>query len=281
MKRFILLIIAAVIPVMMFAQAQITTKKAKIEDFTEKTLKVVTSGNIFLDQTLKEEVRNRWRISPYEFCTIGDFEKLKTSDKYYFMMVVKGQFRREAEPGLDLISIVKGGEGADKGINDMLEVVSIPIMSAKNPSGREFVFMSAILDILQEHIVMSMEKDVNAYTGLSNHTLNISSSKDKKIVFADEDLAEDITENVKKLYSKKGISFTDADTADELMMEYEPGTLVSFTVSPTEYEKGSFCYKMLIDAQTHKLYYYRRHKITKKFTPGFLIEDLNRIATSR
>ena len=47
MKKFLILALAIMIPVTMSAQAQINTKKVKIEDFTEKTTKVVLTGNIF------------------------------------------------------------------------------------------------------------------------------------------------------------------------------------------------------------------------------------------
>ena len=64
MKRFFLLVLAVVMPLVMSAQAQINTKKEKIEDFTEKTIKVVMTGNIFFDQSFKDEIISRWRISP-------------------------------------------------------------------------------------------------------------------------------------------------------------------------------------------------------------------------
>ena len=279
MKKTILLIATVLLPVLVSAQAQINTKKVKIEDFMEKTTKVVMTGNLFFDQVFKEEISNRWRISPYEFCSLNEFEKLKTDENYYFLMVVKGQFRKESEPGISMLSVLKGGPAAEKGLNRMLDVVDVPIMSAENPSGREFVFLPALLDILQDHILLSMERDVAASSGLANYTMNIGSTENMDIVFAEEDLSEGITENVRRVYFKNGISVTDADSADRIMIEHTPNTLVSFTVHPDKARPGSYCYKMLIDAGTHKLYYFRKHKITGRFGPGFLLEDINRIAT--
>ena len=281
MRKLLITVMAVLLPLAMSAQAQINTKKTKIEDFTEKTIKVVTSGNMFFDQALKDEVMNRWRISPFEFCTLEEFETLKTDDSYYFMIVTKDRFKREKEAGLAYISILKGGPAAEKGLNRMLNVVSIPIMSVKNPSGREFIVLPAILDILQVHITRSMEKDLVAYGGLGNYTMNISSTDDMNILFVEEDLSDEITEDVRNVYFKNGMMSVDMDTADMAMEEYLPRTIVSFTVAPDEAGKGSYCYKMLIDAKTHNLYYFRKHRITKRFGKGFLLEDINRIATSR
>lgn len=278
MKKIIVLAIAVLMPVIMSAQAQVNTKKVKIEDFTEKTTKVVLTGNIFFDQSLKDEVQNRWRISPFEFCTLKEFEKLKTDDSYYFLMTVKGQFRKETRPGLTMLSVMKGGAAAEKGISKMLDVVTVPVMSTDDPSGREFVFLPALLDIIQEHILRSMETDVAGYSGLSSSNMDISEAETKDIIMAEEDLADGISEEELESLEADGIYVADTDTVDEMMMSHTPNAVLSYTVYPADKAAGSFCYKMLIDAQTHKLYYFRKHRLSKKFGAGFLPEDLYRIA---
>ena len=65
------------------------------------------------------------------------------------------------------------------------------------------------------------------------------------------------------------------------MEKKTPDTVASFTVVPADAQVGSFCYKMLIDCESHQLYYFRKHKITKKAGAGFLIEDIKRIASAR
>lgn len=278
MKKFLILALAIIIPVTMSAQAQINTKKVKIEDFTEKTTKVVLTGNIFFDQSLKDEVQNRWRISPFEFCTLKEFEELKTDDSYYFLMTVKGRFKKESRPGLTMLSVMKGGAAAEKGISKMLDVVTVPVMATDDPSGREFVFLPALLDIIQEHILRSMETDVAGYSGLSSFNMNMNEADRKDIIIAADDLAPGMSEEELESFEADGIYVTDTDIADEMMMEHTPNAVVSFTVYPSNRGRGSFCYKMLIDAQTHKLYYFRRHKLSKRAGAGFLPEDLYRIA---
>ena len=157
MKRILLLVSALLcIQINLGAQAQITTKKVKIEDFSEKVTKIVLSGNIFFDSDIKEAVRENWSISPYEFCSVDDFNRLKTSPDYYFLIKVKGQFRREKEPGIEFLSLVKGGPGAEKGIDGMLELITFPYAAADSPSGRETVFLPLVLDVIQQHVLSSI-----------------------------------------------------------------------------------------------------------------------------
>lgn len=281
MKKLFIVIIAALLPLVAGAQAQINTKKIKIGDFTQKTTKIVLTGNMFYDSSLEDEIVARWRVSPYEFCTLEEFEQLKGSDEYYFLLTTKGQFKKETEPGLQFLTLVKGGKKAEDGIDDMLEIVSLPVASAEDPSGRETVFLPAFLDIIQNYATDSMEKDVSAYTGLSNYSLNLKETDGLPIVFAEEDLSSEITDAVKGMTFDRMMTVTDEESADGLMTDDKERTVVSYIARPTEAVPGSYCYKMLIDNQTHKLYYFKKHRITKKTGPGFLAEDLRRISSFR
>ena len=281
MKRVLILIAAALMPIFVSAQAQINTKKVQIGDFTEKTTKVVLTGNMFYDGTLRDEIVARWNVSPYEFCTLQEFEQLKSSEEYYFLLSTKGQFKKEDEPGLMFLTLVKGGKKAEGGIDDMLEIVSLPIASAEDPSGRETVFFAAFLNIIQAYAVESTEKDISAYTGLTNYSLNLSKTKDMTIVFAENDLSPKVTDKEKQLYFDEEIIVTDEDSADDHMIDNSDRAVVSYVVAPTEASTGSYCYKMLIDNQSHMLYYFKKHRITKNTGVGFLPEDIRKLASFR
>lgn len=280
-KRLIVFIAATLISVMTFAQAQINTKKVKIGDFTQKITKIVLTGNLFYDTTLEDEIVARWRISPYEFCTLEEFEQLKGNDEYYFLLTIKGQFKKESEPGLQFLTLVKGGEKAEKGISAMLEVVSLPFASAESPSGRETVFFPAFIDILQEYTLKSLDRDLHAYSGLSNYSLALSKTKDMTIVFSEDDLSTEITKDIIDNYFVEGMLITDEGDADKYMTDSESNTVVSYVVAPTTPKAGSYCYKMLFDNQSHTLYYFRKHRISTGVGVGFLAEDIKRIASHR
>ena len=273
--------LTALLPIFASAQAQINTKKVKIGDFTQKTTKVVLTGNIFYDSSLQDEIVARWKASPYEFCSLEEFESLKGSEDYYFLLSTKGQFRKETEPGLQFLTLVKGGKKAEEGISNMLEIVSIPVASAEEPSGREQIFMPAFLDIIQNFALESMEKDISAYTGLSNYSLNLTETKDKKVIFAESDLSDEIDDTVRKVSFDEGMLIVDEEDADEHMIKAEESVAVSYVAAPSEPKPGSYCYKMLIDNQTHRVYYFKKHKITKNTGAGFLAEDIRRITSYR
>ena len=279
MKKLLTILAVALIPMIAGAQAQINTKKVKISDFTQKITKVVLTGNDFYDLSLQDEVKARWRVSPYEFGTWEEFMNDRNSSDYYFLITTSSQFKNESEPGLDLLTLLKGGTGAT--INSMMEVMYMPLASSEDPSGREYVFLPVILDIIQSHTLKSMEKDLHGYVGLSGYSTNMERSNNMEIVFSEDDLNSAISTEFMDLNFDSDIVVTDEDSADVHIFENTPNKLVSYVVAPTEALPGSYCYKMLINAETHEIYYYSRHKISKKYGAGFLPEDIKRINSYR
>ncbi len=281
MKRLIISILAACMCFITWGQAQINTKSVKISDFTQKTTKIVLTGNDFFDSFLKDEITAIWNISPYEFCTLEEFGALKTDDRYYFLLTTKGKFKNEKEAGLQFFTLVKGGPAAEKGINKMLEIVSLPFAAAEEPSGREHVFFRAFLNIIQNFTLDAMEKDTNAYGGLGLYNIDIFKTKNMGIVFSKGDLSDEITQEIKDKHFDKDILVIDENYADSFMTDGQEGILVSYVIAPTNPGSGAFCYKMLIDSGSHRLYYFKKHRLTKSQGPGFLPEDIKMITLQR
>lgn len=275
----ICLLAGVLLPAEMFGQAQIYTRKEKLKDITAKTTKVVLCGDEMLDEAMKESIAASWTMSPYEFCSMEEFEKIKTSDKFYFLLIVKGQQRKESEPGIDLLTLVKGGEGATKSINDMLEVVTFPLRSATEPSGREFVLLPAFLTIIQDHAQSLISSEVKAYS-----TLNAEDTKKlaiKRIYFSKEDFAPQVDDKTIASLDEDIIVEEDEDKVDEVFSDGTYNAVISYVVAPSEPVNGSVCYKLLIGADNHKLYWYKKHRISARSGSGFMPGDLRAITQIR
>lgn len=283
MRRFIQILALAIAGLLLttdaLGQAQITTRREKLKDFTSKTTKVVLTGDEFLDEAVKESVAATWTVSPYEFCSNEEFQNLKGNADFYFLMVVKGQFRRESEPGIDMLTLVKGGEGADKSINDMFEVVSFPLRSTEDPSGREFVLLPAFLKIIQEHTTSLTDTEMKAYSNIG--AKDSKRLRIKRIFFWAEDFAPQVDEQTKRSLDEDILIKENEDEVDEIFTEGTFNTVVSYVVAPSEPVNGSICYKMLIGSDNHELYYFKKHKITAKSGKGFLSSDIKSIKLLR
>ena len=267
-------------PTGLFGQAQITTRREKIKDFTSKTTKVVMSGDEILDEALREAVTTSWSLSPYEFCSKDEFNALKTNAGHYFLLVVKGQEKKEYEPGIDLLTLGKGGPEAAKGINEMLEVVSFPLRSAQLPYGRELAVLPAIIKVMQDLTKTMTSSEMKAYSSLNSYNKNLGKIKNRQLYIPAEDIAPQVDgKTLGKL--DQDIFITDEDEVDGILARGAYNAVVSFVVAPADPVDGSVCYKMLFTADTQELLYFKKHRIGSRRGRGFLPDDLKEIKKAR
>lgn len=221
------------------AQGKIYTKRARLEDFPAKTTKIVTGGNSLPELSLREEIITRWRISPFEFCTPSEFEELRTNSSYYFLYFSQSD-------GIMFLTLAKGGkEDETDSLKKPFEVVSMPIASVGDPSGRELMFMGAFVDIIQNYVEDAMISESTAYNGLKAY--NSGKWRDKTVIL-------------------------DSDKVDEVYPTGAENTVLGLVITPTAISRGSYCYKLLISADTNELFYYKRSKYRgsqdNSFTPA-------------
>lgn len=159
-KKYLLLAAMMLLPLVCQGQGKIYTRKAKLEDFPTRTTRVVLSGNEMMDALLKEEVGSRWRISPFEFCTVADYDAEKESSLYYFL-----RFTRNAD--FTWLTISKGGKSDDADpLKAGFDVISVPVAPAGFRPGMDLPFLPAYLDILQTYITKAQESEKVAFRGL-------------------------------------------------------------------------------------------------------------------
>ena len=277
MKRLILFFTLLCMSAVLFAQGKVTTRKHLFADFSDKITKVVMSGNEILDGALRQEVVDLWTLSPFEFCSMAEYESLKKSDTYYFLLVTAGMAKGEEEPMVRFLTLEKGG--AEKGDNIALrtEVISLPLCPVDDGSGRELVFLPALVKGVQQFTAEAMASEKVAYTGMGWFNGNFDrKGAIKRIYLAREDISESVTVKERDKYLDEDILLCDEDEADKVYTDKTYNTLVSYTVSA-----GTWSYKMLVEADTDTLYYIRKHKVNAKNAPGFLVEDLKRISRKR
>ena len=277
MKRLTLFLTLLCTGMVLFAQGKVTTRKHLFADFSDKITKVVMSGNDIIDGVLRQEVVDLWTVSPFEFCSPAEYESLKKSDTYYFLLVTAGQAKGEEAPMVRFLTLEKGGAESGDNVALRTEVISLPLCPVEGGSGRELVFLPALVKGVQDFAAQAMESEKTAYSGMLWFNGNFDRKGGiKRIYLAREDISESVTERDQAKYLDEDIILCDEDEADKAYTDRTYNALVSYTVSA-----GTWSYKMLIDAGTDTLFYIRRHKVNAKNAAGFLAEDLKRISRKR
>lgn len=245
-------------------QGRIYTRKARLADFQTKTTKVVLSGDSLLDIALREEVRRRWRISPFEFCDPDDFEALKNDSAYYFL------YLSQDGSGMAYLTLMKGGNDESfRSVESKLEVVRIPFSPAQITSGREFVYLPAIIDMVQIFVEESLTSSARTLLGLSSYNGNLSKARRKKIYFSRDDLDITVADRDSTEMLAPGLMAVDNFEADSLFEAGSRNALIAFSISPAEPSRRAKCHNFIVAADTHDLYYYQSHRYSKPGKRGF------------
>lgn len=208
-------------------QAKVYTRKVLMEDFHIKTAKMLINPNSTLDLALKTEITSRWRVSPYEFCTREEYAAISQDNSFYCMRIASDQ-------GVEFLVLEKCGKEKDPDtFKRSFEVVRIPLSAEDSPNGNEIFLLGAYVDFIQSFAEEAMVSDRVGYTGLANYRFR---SLKGKTIYMNENDIPDILEQGKE------------------------DALLAVCVAPVQAGPKTRCYKMLISADTHELFYYSSDK---------------------
>ena len=270
-QKIILVWFLTVLGTAAFGQATIHTRTDILKDFTLRTTRVVLSGDELLDQVLQEEVASRWRISPFEFCTFSEFENQKNDPDYYFLLTARMK-------GIRYLTLVKGGPG--EGIGDLYEVVSLPLSPAVSASGRELVYLGALLDFMQLFTDRAMQLAYKGNKAINKLAQRPGRLSHKQIYLSSEDLSSKV-DGIKARYFDSDFREVPEEEADKIFLDNTFNAIVGYTVVPVQPVSGDWQFKMLFDARTNEMVYFRRTRVRDTETAGFDSTDLKRINIAR
>jgi hypothetical protein len=262
----------------MNAQVKLFGKVEDLTDFSNKKLMVVLENGSLIDATIRGAIEKEWIISKYEFCSTDDFEKLKNDDSYYFLVRVNGIFKKEKEPALEFISLLKGGPKEIKNISQMPDIITLPLQPINDGSGYILPYIDSYVKLIQDHVIRIQRNKIAARVGISWYSNRLDEVRAENVLFGENDISNELKPNdVVFLLNNYG-KVVDEDEIQKAIENKASKTLVSICIAPNISQSGSYCYKMLLSTDTNELYYYRKQKISGRAPRGFLIEDMKKIA---
>jgi hypothetical protein len=252
----------------------------EIKKFNASKTCVVLEDNPFssYNDYIKEAVISSWKITPYEFITVKDFNVRRLNQAYSFIVLTQTNFDKDKSHGLyNFINLLQG-----KDVNtlaEMPEVCAIPLSFA-GVSDFEYSYkLGPILSFMQKHAQMiSEDPSLTLRKYLKYYNKNIPGIKGKTILVEKEDLTPEIgtIERIKKIYSGR----IEIVTNDEIVSAIEkntPNTVILHKVGPMGDRYSGYCFIMLLGIDDSEMYYYNLHLVDKANPNGLLPEDLKRL----
>lgn len=244
--------------------------------FGARITKVVLQGNTLTDILLADAIKKNWIISPYEFCYVQEYERIKEDTSYNFLLRTDGIFNKEYEPKLEYLTLIKGGPEFRKGLFMTTEYISLPLQSIGDPSGHFHSFLPAFLNIMQDYVIKAAEAPFGKFSGIGSNS-ELKGLNGRNIIFGVNDFGYSTDSNEIKWSFRNRAQMVEDDVKEKALMDYLPDTAVSLVIFPLG-EKGGYCYKMIIGSDNHRLYYLKKHRITSQRPSGFTKKEIKKIS---
>lgn len=274
LRRSLAILALCLIPMLCFGQGKLYTKSRRLSDFPAHTTKVVLSGNPDIDAEVRKAVQARWRLSPYEFCSPGEYEAVSSNPSYYILHLNLGADRRSRESGLAYMTLSKGGNRKDKQSLDAgFDVISVPFAPLQHLGGRECIYLPALLNILQNYVEDAQTSNSKSLMGLLGDNIGLLEKNGKPILLAREELSADNSAGTAAKFPK-AFRVMPAAEVDSVFAAAPDSLLVSYVVVPDNPQFGALSYQMVIDPSTHDLFYYSCHTYVMEGQKGFWPSEL-------
>lgn len=260
------------------AQNIIKETKNTFATFGAKITKVVIPSTSLADLMLRDAVNKGWRISPFEFCTMEVYNKIKEDTNYFFLLRVDGRFRNELEPKVEYLTLVKGGPEIKKGIYSSHNIITLPLQEIDDNSGTNLYLLPMYIDLIQNHIY-KVQKDISlAFKGNAIYSNKVSDIKGMGLLFSMDQLNYKLPNSDFVELFNGNVKLVTEQEIEDAIINSSPNTVVSLLIEPKGGSRGSYCYKLLIGTESHELYFFRRHKVSKRVPLGFTKEDIRKIS---
>lgn len=280
MKKLSLAILLLFTVVLLNGQAPFP-KKDEIKQFTESKTCVVLEDQSFspYNSYIKEAVKAYWKITPYEFISVEEFNKRRIDPAFSFIVLTQTDFEKDkSNSQFNFINLLQGKKVSRLG--EMPEICAIPLSFADDEDIEYNYKLGGILLFMQKHAQMiSDDPSLTGRKYLKYYNKNIPQIQGKTLLIKEEDLVPEISslEAINAIYSGK-VKIVSEDEIVDAIESKAPGILILHKVGPFGDVNSGFCFKMLIGTEDSDMYYYNQHTISNTNPNGFLPADLKRIA---
>ncbi len=254
--------------------------KEEIRQFTESKTCVVLEEDQFSTYNvyIKKAVEAFWRITPYEFIEVDEFNVRRLDPQYSFIVLTQTNFEKDKSDGLfNFINLLQGKNV--KKLGEMPEICAIPLSFAGEDDFDYSYKLGAVLMFIQKHARMiSEDPSLTGRKYLKYYNKFTPEVHEKTILVKKEDLSPEIStiDEIKAIYTYKIEIVSEEDIAKAIENK-TPNTVILHMVGPIGKRSSGLCFKMLIGTDDSNMYYYNQHTISKSNPNGLLPADLKRL----
>ena len=252
----------------------------EIKQFNASKTCIVLEDDPFstYNTAIKEVVKTCWKITPYEFISVREFNVKRLNPAYSFLVIIQTNFEKDKSHGLfNFLNLLQG-----KNVNtlaEMPEICAIPLSFAGVSDLIYSYKLGAIVSFMQKHAQkITEDPSLTLRKYLKYYNKNIPGIKNKTILVEQDDLTPEISTiaRIKKIYTNKIEIVTDEEISKAIQNK-TPNTVILHKVGPMGARDSGYCFIMLIGTDDSELYYYSLHLVDRANPNGLLPDDLRRL----
>jgi hypothetical protein len=280
MKKILLPLFLLLITAALKGQAPFPSKEEIGQFMTSKTC-IVLEDDPFssFNAYVKDAVKSFWKVTPYEFISIVEFNRRRSDPAYSFILLTQTSYEKDKTGGLfNFINLIVGKKVKELGDNP--EICAVPLSFAGVDDTEYGYKLGVILAFMQNHAkLISEDPSKTGRKYLKFYNENAPEVIKKTILVKEEDLAPEIsTEAAVKAVYPFPFQIVPEEEIQKAIEEKRPNTLILHKVGPVGENKNGYCFKMLFGVDDAKMYYYNQHMANSRNPNGFLSSDLDRLA---
>lgn len=279
MKKLLVLLTILTLSISLKGQAPFPSKDEIKQFMASKTCVVLESDPFsYYNKYITDAVKSFWKITPYEFIDVKEFNLRKLKPAYSFIVLTETNFDKDKSSLFNFINLLQGKK-VDK-LGEMPEICAIPLSFAGENDISYSYKLGVILAFMQKHAQMiSDDPSLTGRKYLKYYNKNVPEVSKKTILVEEEDLAPEIStiESIRKIYPHD-VKIVTEDEIMEAIAKKSPNTLILHKVGPVGERKTGYCFKMLIGVDDAEMYYYNQHMVDSRNPNGLLESDLRRLA---
>ena len=252
----------------------------EVEGFYKTETLVVLENTLFssYNSFIKGAMEEHWKITPFRFITVGDFDKFREDPAYSFIVLTNTRFDKDKSGSVYNFMNLLLGKDVGR-IEDMPEMCAIPLSYSEEADVEYSYKVGIVLRFIQAHVRnLTDDPEVGGKRYLKYYNKFVPDLGNKTILLNKTDLVEELRSEatLKDLYDKD-IRMVDEEEIKNAVLSRKENTLVLHMVGPESDRAGGMCFKMLIGTDDGLMYFYGEHKISPKNQKGLLVNDLKRI----
>ena len=255
----------------------------KIDDyrrFLKSKTMVVYDDEMMSDfnMKIKEIMKRSWSITPVEFITSKEFEKVKHNPDLSFLLTSIVTFDKDKiNARYNFLCLLMGQPNAK--ITNLPDLCSLPLSYAQVEDESYYYKLEAFVQFMQTHVNdVLADPSLIGENGFKKYSEGAGKLANKILYLIKEDVAPDIRDlnKIKAIYPHP-VKFVTQEDVEEAVAKKDNNVVFLHKVGPEGTRTKARVFKLIVGAGDSKLYYWDYEMITKASDDALQAKDLKKM----